>query len=185
VINGLTDSSHPCQALTDFFTIFEREKKLEGVKLAYLGDGNNVANSLLLCAATLGVDISIACPARYMPDSSVIDRAKKLARSSGSAITITPDIDEPCREPVTSISTNWTHGPGKRIHEAKKNFADTGTPGVLKKCAPGCKVMHCLPAHRGEEIDADVIDSDDSIVFDQAENRLHVQKALMCALMGK
>jgi ornithine carbamoyltransferase len=187
VINGLTDSSHPCQALTDFFTIFEREKKLEGVKLAYLGDGNNVANSLLLCAATLGVDISIACPARYMPDSSVIDRAKKLARSSGSAITITPDIDEAVKGAGYIYTDVWTSmGQEKEYMKRKKIFARYRiTREVLKKCAPGCKVMHWLPAHRGAEIDADVIDSDDSIVFDQAENRLHVQKALMCALMGK
>jgi ornithine carbamoyltransferase len=187
VINGLTDSSHPCQALTDFFTIFEREEKLEGVKLAYLGDGNNVANSLLLCAATLGVDISIACPARYMPDSSIIDRAKKLARISGSSITITPDIDEAVKGAMYLYTDVWTSmGQEKEYMKRKKIFAKYRiTREILKKCAPGCKVMHCLPAHRGEEIDADVIDSDDSIVFDQAENRLHVQKALMCALMGK
>ena len=187
VINGLTDDYHPCQALTDLFTIYEREKSLSGIKLAYLGDGNNMAHSLLLCSAIVGVDISVATPKNYKPDIHVVDRAYQLSSVSGANISITSDIEEAAENASYLYTDVWTSmGQEKEAAKRKKAFAKYKiSRRLIEKAAPGCKVMHCLPAHRGEEIDADVIDSESSIIFDQAENRLHVQKALMCALMGK
>ncbi len=187
VINGLTDMFHPCQALTDFFTIYEREKDLNRVKFAFIGDGNNMAHSLLLTAAILGVDISIATPKKYMPDIHIVEEAYKLSSVSGAKINITNQIDE-AAEGTNYIYTDvWASmGQEKETAKRKKDFAKFRiTRDLMNKCAPDCRVLHCLPAHRGEEIDGDVMDSDQSIIFDQAENRLHVQKAIMCTLMKK
>ncbi len=185
VINGLTDMYHPCQALTDFFTIFEKSGTLQGNRLAYIGDGNNVANSLMLTAAILGVDIAIASPKKYQPHISIVEEAYRLSSRSGATITITADIDEAVTGSNFIYTDVWTSmGQEKEMVRRKKAFAKYRiTKKILDKCQPGCMVMHCLPAHRGEEVDADVIDSPQSIIFDQAENRLHVQKAVMCALM--
>ncbi len=185
VINGLTDSYHPCQALTDFFTMYEKSGSLKGLKLAYVGDGNNVANSLILAGAILGVNIAIASPKKYQPDISIVAEAYRLSSRSGATITITADIDEAVRGADYIYTDVWTSmGQEKEAARRRKAFAKYRiTTEMLKKCNPGCMVMHCLPAHRGEEIDGDVIDSSQSIVFDQAENRLHVQKAVMCTLM--
>jgi len=187
VINGLSDSFHPCQALADIFTIYEREKGLRGVKLSYIGDGNNVANSLLHCAALTGVDISIACPDGYRPDEGAVEFSKKAAMKTGSKIEITDRIEEAVRGSNYIYTDVWTSmGQERESAKRKKIFAKYKiSKKLLSACAPDCRVMHCLPAHRGEEIDADVLDSERSIVFDQAENRLHVQKAIMCALMTK
>ncbi|MCP4135296.1 MAG: ornithine carbamoyltransferase [bacterium] len=187
VINGLTDSYHPCQTLTDYFTIYEREDDLKNVKLAYIGDGNNMANSLLLGAAILGTRITIASPKKYSPDLEVIETAYKISALSGAKIDVTDDIDKAVEGANYIYTDVWVSmGQEKEVAKRKKAFTKFKiTKKLLEKCAPGCKVMHCLPAHRGEEIDADVLESDQSIVFDQAENRLHVQKAVMCALMKK
>jgi ornithine carbamoyltransferase len=185
VINGLSDQFHPCQALADYFTIYEREKDLSGRKLAYVGDGNNVAHSLLLGASILGTSIAVASPAGFMPDSGVVATAKSIARTTGAVITITSNIDSAVEGSNYLYTDVWT-SMGKEKEAAVRRKAFRGyriTRKMLNMCAPGCAVMHCLPAHRGEEIDADVIDSDRSIVFDQAENRLHIQKSLLCALM--
>ncbi|MFC1670882.1 ornithine carbamoyltransferase [Spirochaetota bacterium] len=185
VINGLTDKFHPCQALTDYFTIYERERDLSSVKLTYIGDGNNMANSLLLGAAILGIDISIACPKKYSPDIQIVEEAYKLALFTDSNITVSQDIDECCENANYIYTDVWVSmGQEKGSAKKKKDLAKYKiTSKILDKCAKDCKILHCLPAHRGEEIDADVIDSKQSIVFDQAENRLHVQKAIMCSLM--
>ena len=187
VINGLTDSYHPCQALADLFTIYERTSNIDTVKVAYLGDGNNVANSLLLCCSLLGVDIAIASPKNYMTDPVIEGRAKTLALTTGAKIQITSDIDEAVKDANFLYTDVWTSmGQEKETTKRKKVFAAYRiSMDIIRKAAPNCKVMHCLPAHRGEEIDADVIDSPHSIIFDQAENRMHVQKAIMCALMNK
>ncbi|HON77309.1 MAG TPA: ornithine carbamoyltransferase [Spirochaetota bacterium] len=187
VINGLSDSFHPCQALTDFFTIYERTKDFSSVKLAYVGDGNNVACSLLLTAGLLGVDYSIACPKNYMPDPKVVEEANKLAAVTGATLTITSDIDAAVQNANYLYTDVWVSmGMEKDTNKRKKAFSKYQiNRSLLNKCAPGCLVLHCLPAHRGEEITDDVMDSPQSIVFDQAENRMHLQKALMCALMGK
>lgn len=186
VINGLTDSFHPCQALTDYFTIYERNRDLKNIKMAYVGDGNNVANSLLLCAAILGSKISVATPKKYQPDIAVVEKAYQISSLSGAEITITSDIKAAVRDANYLYTDVWiSMGQEKETARRKKDFAGFKiTLDLVKKSAPGCKVMHCLPAHRGEEIDANVIDSPHSIVFDQAENRLHVQKSIMCALMS-
>ncbi|MCL1910891.1 MAG: ornithine carbamoyltransferase [Leptospirales bacterium] len=187
VINGLTDMYHPCQALADMFTIYERQKSFKGVKLTYLGDGNNVAHSLLIICSLLGADISIASPKGYQPDPGITATAQKLAASSGSELLVTADIAKAVKEANYLYTDVWTSmGQEKETAKRRKAFLSYKiTNALLKKAAPDCMVMHCLPAHRGEEIDADVIDSDRSVIFDQAENRLHVQKAVMCALMKK
>lgn len=185
VINGLTDLYHPCQALSDLFTIYEREKNLK-VKLSYIGDGNNVAHSLLLCASLLGVDISIASPKGYLPDTNIVERAFLLSKESGSTVNITTDIDLAV-ENANYIYTDVWVSMGQEKEAGKRRRALSKykiSSKLLNKCTDNCLVMHCLPAHRGEEIDDDVMDSDKSIIFDQAENRLHLQKGLLCALMG-
>ncbi len=187
VINGLSDEHHPCQALADFFTIFEREKKFKGVTLAYVGDGNNVANSLVQCAAILGANITIACPRQYEPDSYVVDDARKIAAKSGSSILITRDPEAAVKNANYIYTDVWiSMGEEKKAAAKRKVLAKYKiTKELLNKGRADSKVMHCLPAHRNEEIDGDVLDSGRSIVFDEAENRLHVQKAIMCALMAK
>lgn len=185
VINGLSDTFHPCQALADFFTISERHKKFDGVRLAYVGDGNNVANSLIECGAILGVDVSVACPAGYAPDPDIIENARALAARSGSAMLITPDPAEAVRDADYVYTDVWiSMGEEEEAAQKKKALAEYRiSKDLIARCRKECRIMHCLPAHRGEEIDAELMDSDRSIIFDQAENRMHVQKAVMCALM--
>lgn len=186
VINGLSDSAHPCQAIADFFSIYEIEKDFKKVNLMYIGDGNNVANSLLAGAAILGVNISIASPDIYRPDKFYIEKADYLSRQSGSKITITSNIDEAAKGANFIYTDVWISMGEKKNDKKKKSLSGYKiSKNVLDKCAPGCRVMHCLPAHRGEEIDSDVMDSERSIIFDQAENRLHVQKAVLCSLLKK
>jgi len=187
VINGLTDSFHPCQVLADYFTIYELEKDLSNVKLTYIGDGNNMANSLLLGAAILGINISVATPKNYKPELSVIEQTYQLSAQSGSIIEITTDMDVAVKNANYIYTDVWTSmGQEKESAKRKKAFAKYKiTKDTINKCAPDCKIMHCLPAHRGEEIEADVIDSKNSIIFEEAENRLHVQKALLCILLNK
>ncbi len=187
VINGLTDMHHPCQALTDYFTIYERRKDLARVKMAYIGDGNNMAHSLILTAAILGSHIAVATPKKYAPDNHVIEEAYKISAASGAKIHITTDIKDAAKDADYIYTDVWASmGMEKEAEKRKKDFAKyTVSHELIKVASPHVKLLHCLPAHRGEEIQADVMDSDYSIIFDQAENRLHVQKAIMCALMGK
>lgn len=186
VINGLTDTFHPCQALTDYFSIYEREKNMRDAHLVYIGDGNNVSNSLVLGAAILGLQITVASPEGYAPPEDVVNEAMKLAANSGAAINITTDIHSAVSNADYLYTDVWTSmGQEEESEKRRKDFSGYRiTTDLVKRANRGCKVMHCLPAHRGEEIDADVIDSDNSIIFDQAENRIHVQKAIMCALMS-
>jgi ornithine carbamoyltransferase len=187
VINGLSDEHHPCQALADFFTIYERENSFKGVSLAYVGDGNNVAHSLIQCAAILGVNISIACPAQYSPDSYLVEDARAIAVRSGSTVEITRDPEAAVKHAHYIYTDVWiSMGEEKKAAAKKKALAKYRiTKELLSKGRADSKVMHCLPAHRDEEIEGDVLDSGRSIVFDEAENRLHVQKAVMCALMSR
>lgn len=187
VVNGLTDMYHPCQALSDLFTIYEGSNSFEDVKIAYIGDGNNVAQSLMLAASLLGVSISLACPKGYHPMSNIVDNAQSIAAASGSTITVTTDIVSAVENATHLYTDVWVSmGQEEEAVKRKKDFSEYQiNRNILSKCAPHCKVMHCLPAHRGEEITDDVIDSPQSIVLDQAENRLHVQKAILCALMSK
>jgi ornithine carbamoyltransferase len=187
VINGLTDSYHPCQALADYFTIYEREKDITKIKLTYIGDGNNVANSLLMGAAILGCDIAVATPKKFEPEYSVVEKAYKLAARSSSKITITNNIDEAVAGADYLYTDVWVSmGQEKETAKKKKIFEKFRIDDkLIRKTGKDAKVLHCLPAHRGEEITDEVMDGKHSIVFDQAENRLHCQKAVMCALMGR
>ena len=187
VINGLTDSFHPCQALADYFTIRERESDITKVKLAYIGDGNNVANSLLMGASLLGADIAIATPRGFEPDMAVVEKAYKMASKTSSHITITNDINKAVDGADYLYTDVWVSmGQEKETSKKKKVFAKYKiTDELIARTGRDTKVLHCLPAHRGEEITDSVMDGGHSIVFDQAENRMHCQKAVMCALMGR
>ncbi len=187
VINGLTDDYHPCQALADYFTMFERDKKLSGKKLVYIGDGNNMAHSLMLCGALLGVNVVIACPSAYQPKAEICAEARTIAKQSGSSIDVTESIENAAENADYLYTDVWASmGQEDEAEQRKIIFKDYCISAKLmqEKC-PEAKVLHCLPAHRGEEISDEVMESDSSIVFDQAENRLHIQKAIMCALMAK
>ena len=186
VINGLTDLHHPCQALADLLTIQEKKKKLKGLTLAYVGDGNNVANSLIQACVKVGMHFAIACPRGYELDAAILGAAKMEGRKSGASVMVTAD---PARA-VTNADVVYTDvwaSMGQEAEHAKrlKAFRWYQVDGELMKAAKkGALVMHCLPAHRGEEITAEVIDGPHSVIFDQAENRLHVQKAVLDTLLG-
>ena len=185
VINGLTDLLHPCQALADLMTYYEYKGSFSG-KLAYVGDGNNVANSLLLGCAKLGLDIAVACPMGFEPDAGVLAAAKEAASESGSQITITQDPKEAAHN-ADAIYTDVWASMGQESDAAHKHAqlsAYQVNEALVKHCKSDYIFLHCLPAHRGEEVTADIIDGPHSAVFDEAENRLHAQKAVMALLMG-
>lgn len=185
VINGLTDLLHPCQVLTDLFTILEKKRTLKGLKLAYVGDGNNMANSLLNSCSKVGMNISIASPSGYKPNSEIVKNSESNAKYMGSKIEI---IDNPVAAVKNAdiIYTDvWASmGQEKESEERKKEFAAYQVnPALIKNAKDDYLFMHCLPAHRGEEVVDEVADSTNSVIFDEAENRLHVQKAIMALLM--
>lgn len=186
VINGLSDLEHPCQALADFFTLKEKFGDLRKVKLAYVGDGNNVAHSLLLTGAALGTSVSIATPANYEPNAEIVAKAREFARKSGAQIEITSDVAQAVQGANAVYTDVWASmGQEEEATERKKIFAPYQVNSSLMKLAsPEAYFMHCLPAHRGDEVTDEVIDSPASVVFDEAENRLHVQKAILLLLMG-
>ena len=186
VINALSDLEHPCQALADYFTLQSHFGDLRNLCLAYVGDGNNVAHSLLLTAACLGSHIRIATPKCYEPNAAIVRNAKKLARQTGATIEVLTDPYE-AAVGADAIYTDAWASMGQE-HEADAR-AKIFPPYQLNKelaaaAAPHAVFMHCLPAHRGEEITDEIMDSERSIVFDQAENRLHVQKAVLYLLLG-
>lgn len=187
VINGLSDSHHPCQALADYFTIYERQRDFSQVKMTYIGDGNNMANSLIHTAALLGSRITIAAPDAYAPDRAIVEEARRVAARTGAVIEVTANLQEAVRDASYLYTDVWVSmGQEQGAARKKKILAPYKiSTELMKHCRPDCLVMHCLPAHRGEEIDAAVIDSPRSIVFDEAENRLHIQNAIMCALMTR
>jgi ornithine carbamoyltransferase len=186
VINALSDLEHPCQALADFFTLQERFGSVEGLRFAYIGDGNNMAHSLLLTAASLGSCIRVATPKKYAPNPAIVDAAREIALETGASIQI---LTDPC-EAVAGADAVYTDAWASmgQEHEAKARAAVFAPYQVNDKlmslAAPQAVFMHCLPAHRGEEVTDAVIDSPRSIVFDQAENRLHIQKAILLMLLG-
>jgi len=185
VINGLTDLLHPCQALADFFTLKEKRKGLTNIKLAYLGDGNNVCHSLLFAAAKAGTQIAVATPPGYEPKEEILKEAEEDAKETGSAFTLTHDPEEAVLEADAVYTDVWASmGQEKEKEERAKIFSPFQVnQNLMAKAKPEAFFMHCLPAHRGEEVTEEVIDSSQSIVFDQAENRLHVQKVIMLLLM--
>ncbi len=186
VINGLTDLVHPCQVFSDMLTVLEKRGRLEGLRVGYVGDGNNLANSWLLGAAIMGMELTIACPKGYEPDKGVLREAKKRAKETGAKITITHVPEKAARNADVLYTDVWT-SMGKEKEGARRRVAFKGfqVNGALVDAArKDVLVMHCLPAHRGEEITDEVLDGPNSIVFDQAENRLHAQKVLLEALLG-
>jgi ornithine carbamoyltransferase len=187
VINGLTDLSHPCQALSDLLTIKEKKGRLKGIKVAYVGDGNNVANSLIEAAAKMGMTISLGCPSGYQPDQHVVDLARVEAAKTGGLIELTQDPYVAVKEADVVYADVWI-SMGREREQARRLrvLAPYQVNGrLVAKAKPGAIVMHCLPAHRGEEITAEVLDGPQSVIIEQAENRLHMQKAILTTLLRK
>jgi len=187
VINGLTDLLHPCQVLADLFTIIEKKGKLKGLKLAYIGDGNNMAHSLLHGCSKAGMHISIASPKGYKPKEEIVNNALRNAKVTNSKVEILDNPEEAVKDADVVYTDVWASmGQESEALERKKIFVQYQVNEKLVKLAKEDYIfLHCLPAHRGEEVVNEVIDSPNSVVFDEAENRLHVQKAIMVLLMGK
>lgn len=185
VINGLTIREHPCQALADLFTLHERLGDLRGRTLAFVGDGNNVYHSLALMGATLGMHVRLAHPRGYGPSARVTELATELAASSGGSTTFTQQPQEAVAGADAVYTDAWTSmGQEAEAEERRDAFSRYQVNEGLLAAAPDAVVMHCLPAHRGEEITSDVMDGPRSIVFEQSENRLHAQKALLAELLA-
>ena len=187
VINALTDLSHPCQAMADFFTLREHKGGLAGLKLAYVGDGNNVCHSLLFAAARAGTKMAVATPAGYEPKSEVVRAAREDGQGNGFEAVLTTNPEEAVSGADAVYTDVWASmGQEAEKAERARIFAPFQVNARLMSHAQTDAVfMHCLPAHRGEEVTDEVIDSPNSIVYDQAENRLHVQKVILNLLMGK
>ena len=185
VINGLTDLHHPCQVLSDLFTIREKKRRLKNIKITYVGDGNNVANSLLEGAAILGMAISIACPSGYEPDASIVDWAKDRADQTGAVIEILRDPYVAVKGADVLYTDVWT-SMGQEKEQARRLKVLSPyqlNERLLAVAKADVMIMHCLPAYRGQEITASVLDGPHSVILDQAENRLHVQKAILIRLL--
>jgi len=185
VINALTDLEHPCQALADYLTIQEKFGKLKGLNLSYIGDGNNVANSLMICGAMLGVNVKICSPKGYEADSKIVEKAKSLSKF-GSKISICNDPSEAVIEAQVIYTDVWASMGQEEEHLKRKEIfekykVDQKLVGLADK---EVIILHCLPAHRGEEITEEALESKGSHVFDQAENRLHIQQALLAVQLG-
>ena len=179
VINGLTDDFHPCQALADILTVYERFGQLKGVKLAYFGDGNNVANSLMIAGAKTGMETVICSPAALAPNSEIVAAAQKCGN-----VTVTTDVDEAiANADIVYTDVFFSMGQAADPQKVQGLSKYQVNAQLMQKAAKEAIFMHCLPAHRGEEVTAEVIDSPCSVIFEQAENRLHAQKAVMTLLM--
>jgi ornithine carbamoyltransferase len=183
VINGLSDREHPCQLLADFMTIREHFGRLGGLRVAWIGDGNNVCNSLVLSSALTGMDISVASPRGYGPKREIVHYAKEI----GGTIRLTRSPEDAARDADVIVTDTWiSMGDEKERDERLRAFKGFTVDGhILKLASPGARVLHCLPAHRNEEISDEVIDGSQSLVWEEAENRLHAQKALLLSLLNK
>ena len=186
VINALTDLEHPCQALADYLTLQETFGAVEGLTLSYVGDGNNVAHSLMLCGALLGVNVRIGCPVGFEPDAAVLEQSRRLAAARGSEVAV-------LHEPVAAVRgahalyTDVWASMGQEEEKAERQRAFAGwclNEELVAEADPSAIVLHCLPAYRGLEISAGAMEGSSSRIFDQAENRLHAQQALLAALLG-
>ena len=186
IINGLTDLVHPCQILADFQTIREHKGKLSGLKLAYIGDGNNMAHSLLYGGAKVGMEIAVATPKQYECDPEVVKNALEDAKATGTKLTLTNDPVEAIKDADVVYADTWVSmGQESEKAEKVKVFSDYQINKELFSYAkPDAIFLHCLPAYRGYEVTEDVIDGPNSVIFDEAENRLHAQKAVMVKLMA-
>ena len=186
IINGLDDLVHPCQALADVFTMKETFGDLPGRKIAYIGDGNNVAHSLLYIGAKTGVHVTIACPGDYVPQAEVFESAHADAAETGARLEVVSDPFDAVRDADVVYTDVWA-SMGQEAEQAKRLADFNGyqvTPDLMAAANDGAVFMHCLPAHRGEEVAADVIDGPASVVFDEAENRMHAQKAVLLKLLS-
>ncbi|MGC8765840.1 MAG: ornithine carbamoyltransferase [Brevinematia bacterium] len=185
VINGLTDLLHPCQAMADFMTILEKKGRLEGLKLCFIGDGNNMAHSLGLLSSKLGVNFSIATPKGYEMSAEITERIRKNARESGALVEITSDPFKAISGADVVYTDVWTSMGQENERERRlRDFSGFEVnDNLVKNAKEDFIFMHCLPAHRGEEVSASVIDGKNSVVFDEAENRLHIQKAILLSLI--
>ncbi len=186
VINALTDKYHPCQILADLLTIKEKKGTLEGIKIAYVGDGNNVAHSLLLGGAVMGMNVSVATPSGYEPLNDVVEQAKLMVEKSGATIDIGHDPKIAVDDADVIYTDTWiSMGQDDEAVTRRKAFEKYQVnSSLVAEARPDAIVMHCLPAHRGEEISAEVMDGPQSVVWDEAENRLHMQKAILLKLLG-
>ena len=184
IINGLTDFAHPCQVLADLMTIREYKSSLEGLKLAFVGDGNNMANSLIVGCLKMGMKISVACPDAYRPDKEVLQFAYETANKNGNFV-LTGDVKEAVKDADVIYTDVWSSmGQEEEAQKRKADFAGYCVDeSLLETAKKDCIVLHCLPAHKGEEITAGVFETHQTEIFDQAENRLHAQKAVMVLLM--
>jgi len=181
VINGLTDDYHPCQALADILTLYEHKRKISGVKIAYLGDGNNVAHSLMIISAKLGIKFAAVCPKGYRPNPEIT----KYCLDLGGDITVTDNIPEGVKDSdVLYTDVFFSMGQQKTKEKEMALMPYQLNMDIYRMAKPDAITMHCLPAHRGEEVTEDILDGEMSVVFDEAENRLHAQKAVLALLMG-
>jgi ornithine carbamoyltransferase len=186
IINGLTDYSHPCQAMADFLTIKEAKGRVDGIRLAFIGDGNNVAHSLMFAGALLGAHVSIVCPKGYEPKGDATAWSTAQAATTGGSIVVTNDPVEGVRGADVIYTDVWASMGQEAEAEARRRLflPYQVNEAMVERAKPDVSFMHCLPAHRGEEVTAGVIDSPRSVVFQEAENRLHAQKAIMLELMA-
>ena len=185
VINGLSDFTHPCQGLADLFTIYEKKGRLSGLKLAYVGDANNVAHSLLYGCSKVGMDITLGCPKGYEPNPGVVSEAREEGNRSGCKVKVTNDPKEAVKEVDIVYTDVWASMGKEKEHEKRVKILNPYQVNakLVKEAKEDYLFMHCLPAHRGEEVTDEVADSKNSVIFDQAENRLHTQKALLALIM--
>lgn len=185
VINGLSDHSHPCQAMADFLTLREAFDDFPAIKLTYVGDGNNTCHSLLEAAALAGVQMAVATPPGYEPDKAVVERAQQMARKSGAKITVGNQLGAALRGAHAVYTDTWASmGQEAEQTQRAREFASYQVnDALMARARAGAKFLHCLPAHRGLEVTASVIDSANSLVYQQAENRLHAQKAILASLI--
>ena len=185
VINGLTDDYHPTQIIADLITIQEHKGKLEGIKFAYVGDGNNMTHSLMIGCAKVGMDVTVACPDGYMPNPEIVALAQGYAAESGGSVTVMHDPKEAVKDVDVVYTDTWASmGQEAEKEIRKKAFAGYQVDDAMMALAkPDAIFMHCLPAYRGMEVTDEVIESPQSVVFDEAENRLHAHKAIMASVM--
>tara|TARA_Y100001968_G_scaffold217885_1_gene200467 strand:+ start:1486 stop:2442 length:957 start_codon:yes stop_codon:yes gene_type:complete len=185
VINALTDLEHPCQALADYLTVQETFGRLKGINLSYIGDGNNVANSLMICGAMLGVNVNICSPNGFEVEGSILEKAKSFSKF-GSKISISNDPSEAVKDAQVIYTDVWASMGQEEEHSKRKEIFEKYKVDKQLICSADNSVivLHCLPAHRGEEITEDALESKNSRIFDQAENRLHVQQALLAVQLG-
>jgi ornithine carbamoyltransferase len=186
VVNALTDDHHPCQGLADLLTIREHLGRLEGVKIAYVGDGNNMANTYLLGGALAGMVVATASPEAYLPSSQIVDEARAIAEKTGATIEVGTDVDAALAGADIVITDTWASMGQEAEHAERVSVFEPYRvdASLMAKAGSGAYFMHCLPAHRGEEVTDEVMDSGASLIFDEAENRLHAQKALLSLLLG-